>query len=234
MEFLRFPHTPHLSWLGEGQPRDDKVLSPVEARELLDGEIVVEEKLDGANLGFSVSPEGRLLAQNRGSYLSRGQVHPQFKPLFRWLQGREDQLAEALFPNLILFGEWCYALHSVRYGHLPDWYLAFDVYDREAGEFWSVDRRDELVARMGITPVPHLARGRFELDDLIKMLGQSRVSSSLVEGLYVRREQKGVLAARAKLVRPEFVQAIEEHWSKRPVEPNRLSEDAARRLNWFS
>lgn len=233
MDFLRFPHTPHLSWLGKGQPRDDKVLTPAEAGELLSREVVVEEKLDGANLGFSVSADGRLLAQNRGNYLSRGQVHPQFKPLFRWLQGREDAVAEALFPHLMLFGEWCYAVHTVRYGSLPDWYLAFDVYDRETGQYWSVDRRDALVAKLGITPVPHLARGTFDLDALIGMLGESRVSRSLVEGLYVRREQDGVLATRAKLVRPEFVQSIEEHWSKRPVEPNRLSDEAARRLHWF-
>lgn len=233
MDFLRFPHTPHLSWLGEGQPRDDKVLSPSEAEELLAGEVVVEEKLDGANLGFSVSPEGRLLAQNRGNYLSRGQVHPQFKPLFRWLQGREDAVAAALFPHLMLFGEWCYAVHTVRYGSLPDWYLAFDVYDRERQQYWSVDRRDALVEGLGLTPVPHLARGRFGLEDLVRMLGTSRVSSALVEGLYVRREEHGVLAGRAKLVRPEFVQSIEEHWSKRPVEPNRLSEEAARRLHWY-
>ncbi|NLZ78249.1 MAG: DNA ligase, partial [Gammaproteobacteria bacterium] len=25
-DFFRFPHTPHIDWLGEGMPRDDKVL----------------------------------------------------------------------------------------------------------------------------------------------------------------------------------------------------------------
>ncbi|MGV3590570.1 MAG: DNA ligase, partial [Gammaproteobacteria bacterium] len=27
-EFFRFPHTPHIAWLGAGMPRDDKVLAP--------------------------------------------------------------------------------------------------------------------------------------------------------------------------------------------------------------
>ena len=34
-DFFRFPHTPHLAWLGEGSPRDDKVLSPNEVTGLL-------------------------------------------------------------------------------------------------------------------------------------------------------------------------------------------------------
>jgi hypothetical protein len=44
-----------------------------------------------------------------------------------------------------------------------------------------------------------------------------------VEGLYLRRDQGGFLEARAKLVRPEFVQAIEEHWSSRTLERNGLA-----------
>lgn len=68
-DFLRFPHTPHLAWLGSGTPRDDKVLSPAEAQTLLAEAVVIEEKLDGANLGLSISPDGTLWAQNRGQYL---------------------------------------------------------------------------------------------------------------------------------------------------------------------
>ncbi len=70
-DFFRFPHTPHLAWLGEGSPRDDKVLSPDEVTALLAGDVVVEEKLDGANLGLSLAPDGSLRAQNRGQYLAQ-------------------------------------------------------------------------------------------------------------------------------------------------------------------
>ncbi|WP_279608935.1 hypothetical protein [Burkholderia gladioli] len=40
-QFFRFPHTPHLAWLGSGKPRDDKVLSSGEVRTLLFGDVVV-------------------------------------------------------------------------------------------------------------------------------------------------------------------------------------------------
>src|SRR5690606_887302 len=105
----------HLRWLGEGQPRDDKVLGPDEVEALLGAEVVVEEKVDGANLGFSTSDDGVLRVQNRGSYLRPDHLHPQFRLLFRWLASREEALVEALWPDRMLFGEWCYAVHSVRY-----------------------------------------------------------------------------------------------------------------------
>jgi hypothetical protein len=219
--FFRFPHTPHLVWLGPGRPRDDKVLAPQEVNDLLAGDVVVEEKLDGANLGFSVG-DGVLRAQNRGSYLDLDAPQGQWKPLKRWLSTRRHALADALGANLMLFGEWCYAVHSVRYARLPDWFLAFDVYDRSTGDFWSVDRRDELAASLDIVTAPQLSRGRHSVESLKKLLGPSTVTDGPAEGLYVRRDANGLLKARAKLVRAEFVQAIDEHWSKRRLEENQV------------
>lgn len=227
-EFFRFPHTSHLAWLGGAQPRDDKVLAPDEVDALLEGEVVVEEKVDGANIGFSVDGRGSLRVQNRGQYLERAFAHPQFQPLWSWLPGRETDLVDALRPGLILFGEWCYAVHSVEYDRLPDWFLGFDVYDRDVGGFWDTARRDALLADLDLTGVPRLARGRLTLDTLVRDLDSpSRVGSEPMEGVVVRREVDGMTTARAKLVRPEFAQAIEEHWSRGPLRRNRLEEGAS-------
>lgn len=223
-DFFRFPHTPHVTWLGTGRPREDKVLAPEEVSELLAGDVVVEEKVDGANLGFSVGEDGTLHAQNRGAYLDLAAPgRGQWKPLGRWLAPRHDALVDALYPDHVLFGEWCYAVHSVRYTKLPDWFLAFDVYDRAKGEFWCSDRRNELAARLDVSVVPSLGRGRFDVAGLTRLIGRSHLSENPAEGLYVRREEAGRLVARAKLVRAEFVQAIDAHWSKRSLETNQLA-----------
>lgn len=221
-DFFRFPHTPHLTWLADGKPRDDKVLDATQVDALLSGEVVVEEKLDGANLGFSVDENGVLQAQNRGSYLSRDHAPPQFRALFPWLDARVDALGDALFPDLMLFGEWCWAVHSVRYSALPDWFLAFDVYDRKRQAFWSAQRRDRLVAELGLSTVPTVARGRYDVDALVGLLGRSHHTDGPAEGLYIRRDAGDWLQARAKLVRPSFTQAITEHWSRRGIEKNEL------------
>jgi hypothetical protein len=227
MDFFRFPHTPHIAWLGAGQPRDDKVLVPDEVQPILSQDVVVEEKVDGANVGFSVDEDGNLQLQNRGTFLTQDGCHPQFKPIWRWLQPRGYALAEVLFPDLMLFGEWCYGVHSVRYSRLPDWLLAFDIYDRGAGRFFSTARRDELFAQLGLAAVPRLGSGLFDLAGLRTLLGQSRVGDVPAEGLYLRVDDGDWLAARAKLVRPEFVQSMGEHWSQRTFESNRLASTEA-------
>ncbi|MFO1185131.1 MAG: RNA ligase family protein [Bauldia sp.] len=221
-EFERFPKTPHLCWLGQGEPRDDKVLVAPEAADFLTHTVIVEEKVDGANLGFSVDDDGVLQAQNRGNYLAMDALAGQWKPLRGWLQRRNVDLAGALFPSLMLFGEWCYAVHSLRYTDLPDWFLVFDVFDRVEKRFWSSERRDALAAELGFAVVPGLGSGRFTIDDLLRISERSRLRAGSAEGVYLRREEGGALVTRAKLVRPEFVQAIGDHWSGRMLETNGL------------
>lgn len=222
-DFFRFPHTPHLAWLGTVAPRDDKVLTPAEAQALLESDVVIEEKLDGANLGFSLDGNGALQAQNRGQYLSNPATG-QFARLPAWLAQHGDALHAVLEPTLMLFGEWCAARHSLDYDALPDWFLLFDVYDRAAGCFWSATRRDELADLARLRTVPRLAAGRFTLPQLKQLVqtAPSRFRSGLpLEGLVARRDVGDWCETRAKLVRQEFVQAIDSHWRRRAIEWNR-------------
>jgi ATP-dependent RNA circularization protein (DNA/RNA ligase family) len=223
-EFVRFPHTPHLAWLGSEAPRDDKLLSSDQMTALLSADIVVEEKLDGANLGLLVDDHGELRLQNRGQYL----VPPsggQFSKLPSWVACHRYDLVPALGANLILFGEWCAARHSVAYDRLPDWFVAFDVYDRAEARFWSTRRRNELAKDLGMVIVPQLFQGRTTLAELTSLVQNnvSRFAAGNLEGVVVRRENTDFLEARAKLVRPDFIQAIGEHWRNRPIEWNAIT-----------
>jgi ATP-dependent RNA circularization protein (DNA/RNA ligase family) len=222
-DFYRFPHTPHLAWLGSGTPRDDKVLSVADANALLSGEVAIEEKLDGANLGVSVDEDGRLRLQNRGQYLAPP-FGGQFSRATAWMERHQDALAPALGTELILFGEWCAARHSVVYDHLPDWFLSFDLYDRAAGRFWSTERRDAWLDRLDLPAVPTLARGRTTLARVkaVTMTGTSRFGATPLEGVVIRRDSAEFLEQRAKLVRPDFAQAIGEHWRSRRIEWNQM------------
>jgi ATP-dependent RNA circularization protein (DNA/RNA ligase family) len=220
-DFFRFPHTPHLAWLGSGQPRDGKVLSRAEAEALLNHEVVVEEKLDGANVGISLAPDGGLRVQNRGQYLLppyRGQ----FARLSAWLEAHADALFDALAPGRILFGELCAARHSLDYNRLPDWWLLFDVYERQQDRFWSTERRNDLAAAHGLITVPTLVRGHLTLAELVALVRdqRSRFRQGAMEGVVVRTEADGWTLARAKLVRPDFVQNINTHWRRRALQWN--------------
>lgn len=221
-DFFRFPRTPHLAWLGARDPRDDKVLSATEASALLSAEVVVEEKLDGANLGLSVVGGG-LRAQNRGQYL-QSPFSGQFARLGTWLASREQALVGALGAELIAFGEWCAAKHSLDYSALPDWWLLFDIYDLQEDRFWSTRRRDDWACELGLSTVPALFRGQTDMSMLTGLLNNHRsfYRDGPMEGVVIRRESQRWLSQRAKLVRPEFTQQIETHWRSRALVWNRL------------
>jgi ATP-dependent RNA circularization protein (DNA/RNA ligase family) len=196
-------------------------LSKNEGQSLLDGEVVVEEKLDGANIGISTDTAIRV--QNRGQYL----ISPfsgQFTRVSGWLASHEASLQGHLSENLILFGEWCTARHSLDYPTLPDWFLGFDVYDRAAARFWSTKRRNALLGQVGLTAVPEVFRGALDLQRLKNLVlhKQSAFRPGPLEGVVIRKENDRWLETRAKLVHPNFTQAIDEHWTHRRTEWNRL------------
>jgi len=38
-------------------------------------------------------------------------------------------------PDVILYGEWCYAKHSIHYTMLPDYFIAFDIFLKSAQRY---------------------------------------------------------------------------------------------------
>jgi len=200
------------------------VLTLAQAEDFLSHPVVIEEKVDGANLGISFDENGALRIQNRGSYM----VPPyagQFDRLNAWLSPHMDKLFDLLGSRMLLFGEWCAVRHSLNYSRLPDWFLGFDVYDRDARKFLSTQRRDDLLHCAGLHCVRKINTRVHALDDLKRALNNARSSyrSGAPEGFYIRVEDKDWLIARAKMVRAEFTHAITTHWRRRSTEHNRLA-----------
>lgn len=224
-DFFKFPATPHLAIIGGDPVRDDKVLTNEEREEFLQNQLVVEEKVDGANLGISFDSSGNIRAQNRGSYL-QSPYRGQWKKLSEWLEPKMEPLFEGLSDRYILFAEWCYAQHSIFYDRLPDWLLGFDILDINSRKFLSISKRNRIFSDLGISQVPRIGRGHFSLSELKNLMSQSRLRDNTPEGLYLRFDKGDWLEQRAKLVRPEFLQSLEKHWSRRNMRANRLKIEA--------
>ena len=47
-------------------------------------DVVIEEKIDGANIGFSIAEDGKVMAQNRSHFVNSA-THPQFKHIDEWI-----------------------------------------------------------------------------------------------------------------------------------------------------
>lgn len=224
-DFFKYPSTPHLALIEDMSVREDKVMSESERNELLQHELVIEEKVDGANLGISFDSEGNIRAQNRGNYLRLPGLK-QWKSLTGWLAPRTETFFDIISDRYILFGEWCYAQHSVKYDRLPDWFLGFDIYDKQTGSFLAISRRDKLFLEVQVEHVPFIARGHFTLSEIKSFLDNSNLGTQPAEGICIRYESDDWLVKRAKLVRPSFLQEMDQHWSRAGIKKNRLESDA--------
>lgn len=234
-DFTKYPRTPHL--FGSKGTDDDKHLSEADSvRFIADSSLIVEEKLDGTNVGIHFSG-GEMVLQCRGHLITEG-MHPQYDLFKQWATVKRFVLEERLGKRFIMFGEWVYARHSVLYRKLPHYFFEFDIFDKEQGEFIDLKRRLELLSGTGVQTVPVVHQGRIARLDLERLIGPSwfdsqfenpvtRRTDNLMEGLYLRTEANGVVTGRAKFVRPEFVEKIKQsaHWQYQQMVPNQLAED---------
>lgn len=235
-DFTKYPRTPHL--FGSKGTDDDKHLGESESEDFIaDESLIVEEKIDGTNVGIHFSDSGDMVLQCRGHLITEG-MHPQYDLFKQWAAVKRPVLEEQLQNRFLMFGEWVYARHSIYYRKLTHYFFEFDIYDKEQGAFLDLEHRLSLLKEVGLQTVPVVHTGALSRDELKGLIGPSKFDSqfenpitnrpdNLMEGLYLRTEANGVVTGRAKLVRPEFVEKIKQstHWQHQQMVPNRLAED---------
>lgn len=234
---LKYPRTPHLE--GSRLQPGDEDLSQIPFSEIKGRHIVVEEKCDGANSALSFSPDGELLLQSRGHYLTTGYRERHYNLMKEWASAHRDAFYEVLGARYIMYGEWMYAKHTVYYDALSHYFLEFDIWDRERGVFLDTPSRNKLLSGLPIVSVSVLAEGEFSSrEKLVSLLGRSNYitqnhiksliraseklgldaerqcretdGTDLMEGLYIKVEENGTVTKRLKFVRPTFNQAVEQ------------------------
>ncbi|KAJ8079568.1 hypothetical protein PM082_011155 [Marasmius tenuissimus] len=230
VNIYKFPRTSHIINLGAATDDDLLVESDTTvSQSAMGGHVVITEKVDGANMGFSLSSDRtQIVVQNRSHYVNSSS-HEQFKKLGLWIERhREDLFAvldrdELFAERYILFGEWLYATHSIPYTGLPDLFMAFDLYDRSTDTF--IDRKTltSLLKPTGIAIVPEIYEGPMVSSDDLKAMveRQSNFWDGRVEGIYVKWEKAGRVINRGKVVRADFI-AGNEHWTRGNLRANGL------------
>lgn len=227
VNITKFPRTTHLINLG-AVSSDDIVKD--DWKEDLKGNIVIEEKIDGANMGFSLDYDRNLQVQNRSHYVNYSS-HAQFRPLKIWLERNGEIIRRLLdldskFPErYILYGEWVAAKHSIPYASLPDYFMAFDFFDRKTQTFTSREYLSRMLEGTSIHQVPLIeSTDQITRSQLLAyMTRQSNYYNGLIEGVYVRfeDEKRAVTKDRGKIVRSDFI-AGNEHWTKADMQMNGL------------
>jgi len=235
MDFVKYPKTLAL----------EKVLSADANLDAIIGDnqqLIVEEKMDGTQVGFQFDTQAQPVLQSRGTIITS---EPEFSWLKSWVWQHYQSLYNCLQQRYIVFGEWLWAKHTIFYDRLPHYWLEFDVYDRVSSVFLSTSERQQLFTGMdfihSVRVIDNLKHTN--LTGLRSMIRKSAFISSqtypqldsqelaqtdttgLMEGLYLKVEDEQQVITRYKLVRPEFIEQIvnkAEHWRQRPLVNNKI------------
>ena len=251
----KYPRTPHIE--GSRLQVGDEDLSQISFKEIKNKFIVIEEKVDGANCAISFSEENELLLQSRGHYLTGGYRERHYNLLKQWALTPQDELYNILGNRYIMYGEGLYAKHKIYYDNLPNYFLEFDIFDKQNQVFLDTITRHEMLKNSPVKSVPVLSSGKFNsIKEVTNLLSNSNYisdnhvenlkstveklnlnyeqilretdSSKLMEGLYIKVEENGIVVDRMKYVRYSFLQhaeSIESRWLDKAIIPNKLNKD---------
>jgi RNA ligase len=223
-----YPRIPHLV-PGRGT-RDDLVLNDWERDSFLAREILVEEKLDGANVViWNENGIARCALRSGPGGMDRA---GQLGPLKAWIGEHIESVASALRTCSALYGEWLFLAHSVPYDRLASYLVVLDVWDESQG-FRSANERNAVCAEADLVVPPELWRGVAATVEAVESrIGVSRCADKPMEGV-VTRALDSTEPRLAKLLSSAFVPVSDSDWQKgRPR--NRTANNEAKRAGIVS
>ncbi|MGH9156741.1 MAG: RNA ligase family protein [Acidimicrobiales bacterium] len=203
--------------------RDDLVLGAAEVADLLNQPVVVEEKLDGANVVVWLE-DGRVscaLRSGPGAMDRAGQLGP----LRAWLAQHDEAVRRVMADGAALYGEWLLLTHSVAYDRLPAYLVMLDLWRLETG-FAGVEERNRVCHAAGLVTPPELWRGVPGAAAAVEaLMGRSSWGGEPMEGVVIRS-----LAdpdRRAKLLTAGFCRLDDEGWGRGRRPRNALADQEA-------
>ncbi len=218
MDSPKYNRTFHLPW-SPGATNDDKIATSVES--LIKTPIVITEKMDGSNTSL----------EHDGCY-ARTHSGPPSHASFDGLKALHAEIRYDIQSNMQIFGEWCYARHSIEYGELPDYFLMFGVRELSGSDYYWYSWEDvELFADYyNLYTVPVLFKGivnsEKELQDLVNsFMNQPSACGGIREGVVARVAgeffDSDFSSSIMKCVRANHVQTTE-HWKDQEIIKNKL------------
>lgn len=228
MDSPKYNRTLHLPW-SPGGTSDDKRATSVE--KLIGVPIVITEKMDGSNTSLE-----------RDGCFARTHSGPPTHASFDGLKALHAGLQYSIPQGFQLFGEWCFARHSIEYSTLPGYFLTFGIrtlkdtplpliHTPQPFSLWlSWEDVKMWATDFGLSTVPVLFEGRVqserELKELVESLMiQPSACGGIREGVVVRIASSfhddDFASCIMKCVRANHVQTSE-HWKDQEIIRNKL------------
>jgi hypothetical protein len=213
----KYPRTYHLPF-SPGRGKDDKVMWSVD--HLVGLPLTITEKMDGSNVCMT----------NKECF-SRSHSGPPTHESFNGFKALHSTIKNLIRDDILIFGEWCFAKHSISYDKLPAYFLLFGVKDTANNEWGSWQDVELFAQHLGVRTVPVIEqeivfKTAKELEQFVTYeANKQSLCGNDREGLVVRKrlafDDKEFSTMMAKYVRKNHVQTTT-HWKFQQLVRNEL------------
>lgn len=197
VDYVKYPRTYHLPW-SEGVTDDDRVMTDLSHFE--GQEVIVSEKMDGECTSMYTD------------HIHARSIDGASHPSQDYVKGIWSKISYNIPLGWRVCGENTYAVHSIAYDNLEDYFLAFSIWN-ENNLCLSWDDTVEWCSLLGIKMVPVLYRGIFD-EQVVKLCYHSSEWASK-EGYVLRLSAEFSYSdfrkCVGKFVRKNHIQTVS-HW----------------------
>lgn len=201
---MKYPRTPHLP-NSESIHKEDRIYK---SDRIFKEEVVITEKRDGSNIMLS-----------RANVYARSHSGAPKHPSFDMLKQKWACVRDLIPDNVLIFGEWLYAKHSIAYSDLEDYLEVFAILKDNV--WLSFDDLTIFCNERSFIRVPLIFRG-YANEKTLNMYCEGNENK---EGIVIRVARAFRVDefsnCVAKYVRPNHVQT-DEHWTNQKIIVNGL------------
>lgn len=154
--------------------------------------IIVQEKLDGSNVGVA-KIDGAVLALTRAGYLAHTSPYEQHHKFGGWVVANADRFAALLEDGERIVGEWLLQAHGTRYLLPHEPFVAFDIM-RGSRRATYAEVLDRTAGRFVLPHTIHVG-GPLSIADAMEKLGEMGAHGALdpIEGAMWRVERNELI-----------------------------------------
>lgn len=98
--------------------------------------------------------------------------------------------------------------HGMSYDSLPDWFIAYDIYDWEESKYIDPEKADVFLAECGFARLPIIHKGKVDYQTLETLANEKSLfdSQQQREGVIVKVSDGEFITTKFKMVRQGFEQ----------------------------
>ena len=207
-----YPSLQHLPY--KPNNKGDKIATEKEASVIFNlTNVTIQEKIDGANCGMAFIDDYPIL-RSRTKILKKGQelstpARAQFGPAWNWMYNKKNSfIILNEFGPYSVYGEWMLQQHGLFYDALPDWFIAYDIYDYEKKEFINSKKANFILNNCGFETISFCNwSGNLTYEKIEELSNKSSsFCSKKREGVIVKVSNDDYVTHKFKMVRQGFEQ----------------------------